>query len=201
MTEIQQLWQWFTGNHSRFAYAQHDRLLLDMILAKLREINNGFFFEMSLDLYPKEFIVTAAGNTKLFSLADEVIAHAPKLLDWHFISLKPPKGFKFTSRFRGFLFDPRKMWFMPLRKHDDKTFLGILVGYEGGSDFAEKEIVRGGTFLVLDTGLGERIAASNMQYLEIVDLPTNPPASGYRKVAELAEYISNLNAAGQPRRD
>jgi hypothetical protein len=145
---------------------------------------------MALNSDPKEFIVTAGGDAKLFPVADEIISHAPELLGWRFISLKPSRGFQFTSSFRGILFDPQKMWFMPLKKRDDPSFLGLQIGYEGGSDFAEKKIVRDGTFLVLDTGLGERIAGSNVRYLDIVELPANPRTSGYRKITELPEYIS-----------
>lgn len=192
---IKSFWQWFSSNQARFVHGANDQLIRDLILSKLREIDTGFFFEMSADLNPKEFIVTTAGNTNLFPLADEVISHAPGLIGWRFISLKPPKGFEFTSTFRGRLFDPRKMWFMPLKKRDDPNFLGLRIGYEGGCDFAEKQTVRDGTFLVLDTGLGERVAATKIYYLEILELPTNPRASGYGKVTELPGYLSELNAA------
>ena len=195
MNRIINFWQWFSSNQDRFASSKNDRLFLDLILTKLREISTGFFFEMSVDSHPKEFIVSSAGNTKLFSLADEVISHAPRLVDWRFLSLKPPRGFQFTSNFRGFFFDPQKMWFRPVKKRDDPNFLGLHIGYEGGCDFAKKETVRGGTFLVLDSGLGERVAATSIHYLEVVELPTNPRSSGYGKVTELPEYISNLNAA------
>lgn len=192
MSEIDKFWRWFKCNHDRFAVAKNDRLFLDLILAKLREINAGLSFEMSLDSNPKQFIVGASGDAKLFTLVDEIVAHAPRIKEWKFVSLKPPRGFDFTSNFRGYPFDPKKIWFMPIKKHGDPKFLGLRIGYEGGCDFAEKQVVRTGTFLVLDTGLGERVAATIIQYLEVGDLPPDPRASGYGKLPELPEYLCNL---------
>ncbi|MDR3561786.1 MAG: hypothetical protein P4N59_10175 [Negativicutes bacterium] len=197
MMEIDEFWRWFSGNRERFAGITNDRLFLDLILARLKEIHNGLFFETCIDSNPKEFIVTASGNTNLFGLVDEIIARAPNLEGWKFVSLKPPRGFQFASNYRGFLFDPRKMWFIPLKKRDDPKFLGLRIGFEGGCDFAEKQIVRDGTLLVLDTGLGERIVATNIQYLEIAQLPTSPRSSGYGPVPELTEYISSWNSTRQ----
>lgn len=190
---VETFWRWFINNQDRFSSIPSNRLLLELILAKLKEVDDGLFFEMSVDLNPKEFIITASGDTSLFGLVDEIVSQAPKLNDWKFIALKPPKGFSFRSNFRGILFDPQKMWFMPLKKRDDPNFLGLKIGYEDGCNFAEKQIVRDGTFLVLDTGLGERVAATNIQYLEIDELPPNPVASGYGKVTELERYLSGLS--------
>src|SRR5262249_280264 len=150
----------------RFRHAEDDRLFLDLVLANLREVDAGLFFEMSLDRYPNEFIISASGNKKLFSLIDEIVACAPKLDDWKVTALKPPRGVNFTSNFRGLSFNPHQMWFLPLKKRDDPKFLGLRIVFEGGCNFAEKEMVRDGTFLVLDTGLGERVAATRIQYLE-----------------------------------
>jgi hypothetical protein len=198
MNQIQNFWDWFSHNKDRFVHAKDNRLFLDLIQAKLNEVDKGLFFEMSLDSNPKEFIVTAGGDKKLFFLADEVVLYAPKLSGWRFISLKPPRGFQFISNFRGSLFDPRKMWFMPFKKRDDPAFLGLRIGFENGCGSMEKEIVRNGTLLVLDTGLGERVAAMSIRYLEIVELPANPRACGYGNVTELPEYISKLNLRQHP---
>lgn len=194
MNTIEEFWQWFAADHG-FGAAKNNRLFLDLILAKLREINGRLALEMSLDMDPKEFIVSASGDVKLFNLIDEIVAHAPKMKEWRFISLKQPKGFDFTSNFRGYLFDPKKMWFMPLKKRGDPKFLGLRIGYEGGCDFAEKRVVRHGTFMVLDTGLGERVAATRIQYLEIGELPPAPRASGYGRLPERPEYLGKLVAA------
>jgi len=56
MTQSKNFWQWFNSNRHLFRQAAGDRLVLDLILAKLREIDPGLFFEMSLDAHPKEFM-------------------------------------------------------------------------------------------------------------------------------------------------
>jgi hypothetical protein len=194
MSQIENFWYWFNDNKHRLRRAEDDWLVLDLILAKLKEINAGLFFEMSLDAQPKKFIISASGKIELFGLVDEIIARAPKFDDWKFVSLKPPKGFNFTSTFRGLSFNPQKMWFLPLKKREDPKFLGLRIGFEGGCNFAEKQMVRDGTFLVLDTGLGERVAATRIQYLEINELPTDPCVHGYGKLTELPKYFSDLDS-------
>jgi hypothetical protein len=44
--------------------------------------------------------------------------------------------------------------------------------------------------VILDTGLGERSAALDLQHTEVVGAPTDPASLGYIELPELAEYIA-----------
>ena len=43
--------------------------------------------------------------------------------------------------------------------------------------------------VILDTALGERAAALDIQHLEVSTLPENPKAAGYIELYELPRYI------------
>jgi hypothetical protein len=43
---------------------------------------------------------------------------------------------------------------------------------------------------ILETGIGERSCAMDIQYVEIDDLPDDPAAHGYIELPRLAEYIA-----------
>jgi len=44
--------------------------------------------------------------------------------------------------------------------------------------------------VILDTGIGERSAALDIQHTEVTELPTDPASLGYIELPELADYIA-----------
>lgn len=44
--------------------------------------------------------------------------------------------------------------------------------------------------VILDTGIGERCAALDIQHTEVTELPTDPASLGYIELPELADYIA-----------
>jgi hypothetical protein len=133
-------------------------------------------------------MLTASGQRPLFPLVERIAAMAPRLDDWKFVGLKPAMGFEFSTNFEGVHLDPKKMWFMPLRHKSDPKFLGFRIAVGANVDPQDKE-TRGAVFIVLDTGLGERFVAENIDYVEICTAPADPRTAGYGNLLELREYI------------
>ncbi len=54
----------------------------------------------------------------------------------------------------------------------------------------DKRTAHSAVLVILDTGLGERSAALDLQHTEVTELPTEPKSQGYIELPELADYIA-----------
>jgi len=95
-------------------------------------------------------IFSANGFKSLFPLVEKLVQVAPSVEGWHFIALKPPRGFDFTFRFSDGEVEPDGWMFLPMR--DASGALAIQVCMNG-EDNIDEEIVR----VVIETGVGERL--------------------------------------------
>ena len=103
--------------------------------------------------------------------------------------LKPATGFQFTTNYEGTQFDPRQMWFLPLENESRPGDLGIQVAVPG-LDGMDKTTAHNAVLVILDTGIGERSAALDLQYTAVTQLPPDPVSEGYIELPELADYIA-----------
>ena len=62
---------------------------------------------------------------------EELVDLAPKIEGWVFVALKPPMGLTFTMRYEGTLFEPGRMWFLPLESSSRPQDFSIRVGIQG----------------------------------------------------------------------
>ena len=183
-------WSWFVANKARLAsIADGGEAVLDECLAQLQRIDNRLYFELSTSQPLKEFVVTAQGAAELFPLVDEVVACSPDEHDWEFIGLKPPAGFDFVTSYEGVEFDPTHMWFDPLENSKEPSQIGLRVFIESacfdlcdGRDAAVR--------VVLETGLGERVFAERIGYVDTHELPPDPEAAGLIGLDRLPHYLS-----------
>lgn len=186
---IAQFWSWFVQHESDLARVSPDaNPALDGLLQSLQRISPKLYFEVCANSNPHELIVTAEGRQELFPLVDAVVAVAPRIAGWSFIALKPPTGFGFQTSYEEAMFDPRSMWFLPLESPSNPTFLGLRVGIPGFAAVQE-QISKSAILVVLDTALGERSAASDIQHVEVTALPPRPEDQGFIELVDLAGYI------------
>ncbi len=182
-------WAWFKENEDRLAAIDaHDDPFLNDALRQLQAVDDGLFLEVGTNCEPKEFVITACGNTKLFPLIDILASTAPPIPGWQIVALKPAMGFDFKTNYEGIEYNPKKMWFLPLVKKHDPTFLGLRIGVEklpsGGGEEAYNAVAT-----ILETGLGERSFAEEVGHLEVVALPAKPEEEGYMELVDLPRYI------------
>lgn len=184
---IAEFWAWFAHHKSDLARVQSDRsAVLDELLQRLQRIDRKLCFEICTNRDPHELIVTAQGRRELFSLVGAVVAAAPRLEGWNFIALKPAMGFTFRTSYGGTNFDPQSMWFCPLESSSNG--LGLRVGVPEFDPDQERKTTSA-ILVILETGLGERAAASEIHYVEVAALPSKPEGHGYIELTELADYI------------
>lgn len=192
-------WAWFRSNIDKFeALVDSDDPFWDDALGQLQLIHSDLWFELSAPSEAgREFVVTAQGNAELFPLVDTLVALAPPTTGWKFIALKPPSGFDFSLTYEGVRFDPAGMWFMPLSS-SRTTGVGLRIGVPDLTPGSERQ-AEAAALVILDTAIGERSAALDIQHVELCDLPPDPDAAGFLPLTDLAAFLAFV--ARQSRRD
>ena len=187
---IEKFWAWFATHKLEFSRPALDEPFWDIALEQIKKVDEHLWFELSRASHPaREFIVTAEGHVSSFPIAEKLVRLAPNLEGWAFIALKPPQRFQFTTTYEGTRFDPREMWFLPLESKSHPRDLGVRIAVPG-LDCMDKTTAHSAVFVILDTGLGERSAALDLQHTEVTELPTDPESLGYIELAELADYVA-----------
>jgi len=189
--QIRSFWRWFADHRSEFnVLSNPDEPFWDLALQQIKRIDERLWFELSsTDNGVREFVVTAEGHVEAFPVAEILVNLAPELEGWVFVALKPPMGFEFTTHYEGALFEPRLMWFLPLEDSSRPHDLGMRVGIQG-LESMDKSKAHNAVLVILDTALGERSAAVDIQYTEVSELPADPESFGYIELPELPSYIS-----------
>lgn len=188
---IEQFWAWFVAHQLEFAkLGTSNEPFWAVALEHIKKVDKHLWFELSRDRHPaREFIVTAEGYVHSFPTAEELVRLAPTVEGWTFIALKPAEGFRFTTNYEGIQFDPRQMWFLPLENESRPGDLGIQIAVPG-LDGMDKTTAHNAVLVILDTGIGERSAALDLQHTAVTQLPTDPASEGYMELPELADYLA-----------
>lgn len=196
MTTAKEFWSWFEKNSSKYFFlnqidSEKEReKLLDEFLEKLHEYSPKIFFEIGGQPDEKQdLIITAEGNLDYFSKVEELVNRSPKLRDWNIIAFKPPVDGNFTVEHKGVKIDLNKTWFLPLEDENNPKLLGLRICTSDYTSSKENEFVNT-AYLALDSILGEKSAALNVQHVEVGDLPDNPEEEGLMNLSELPEYIT-----------
>jgi hypothetical protein len=188
---VSRFWTWFRANEAKlWAMPNADDPFWDTALDQLHLVDKRLRFEMSdPQAGRRDFVITAEGDRRLFPLVDSMVAAAPALRRWTFTPLKPAMGFDFTHHYEDVLYDPKTMWFLPLERAERPQDLGLRIGIpslrELDQDAAEFAVT-----VILETGLGERERAADVQHVEVVRKPNDPAKEGYIELPELPAYIA-----------
>ena len=118
-----------------------------------------------------------------------MVSVAPELPGWIPVALKPAMGFGFCIGYRGLELDPQDIWFEPMVDPDAPDVLGLRVAVQGFNDDQEEDFANG-LLLMLDTALGEKAAATDVDLVEVCDVPAEPDDEGFLPFAELGSYLA-----------
>lgn len=134
---------------------------------------------------PKEFIVSADGDRKLFSTAKRLVAAAPALPGWRFIALRPPKPVGNLRLPSGRVLRLKDIWFIATPNGSGFDVNLAINGFEPSTH----EAFASGSFLMLDALLGEEVVETRIRGMRWMPLPTNPKPLGLRPISELPELL------------
>lgn len=187
---IAHFWRWFEAHQTEFdLLTDTSDPFWDAAVSHLKQLDDRLWFEVSEpDGSDREFIITAEGQTDAFPLVDTMVASSPGIPGWRFIALKPPMGFDFETTYEDIQFDPRTMWFLPLESASRPQDFGMRVGVPNFNRAIERQ-TSNAVAVILDTALGERATALDIQHVEVSALPENPGAEGYIQLCDLPGYI------------
>lgn len=194
MDSVSQFWNWFKDNNKAYTFLnsvdeETKEKLLDDFLKQLHKYCDSIYFEIGG--YPdedQELIITAEGDERYFDKIETLVNAAPKIDGWTFIAFKPPMPDNFKSKWDDLELNSEDMWFLPL-SNDKTQELGIRVC------FNKQDLIKGNKTLtpllykMLDTILGEKSFALDIQYVETDLLPDYPEEEGLYPILELPEYI------------
>lgn len=189
MSTIAGFWAWFKANEAalrRIDDSEHP--MLDEAYRKLLEVSDGLAIEIGGgDDGVSEAIIGAGGNKTLFNLVDRIVREAPDLPAWKVVALKPALGFEFKSTYEGRVYNPAEMRFEFLRPPSPGRggHLKVYVPGLPGSEAKNAEFI---VWKILDTALGERSCALDVEAVEVEPMPRTP-AAGAKPLPELPRHL------------
>jgi hypothetical protein len=181
LTRELKFWEWFKKNEPKFFYLDdieneiRREELLDEILSHLHLYCNKLYFLIGSDkkVNEKELIISAEGNVEYFDEVDKLVSTAPQFSDWVIIALKPPLGVDFVFNYEDIQVDVRSIWFLPLEDKNAQKLLGLRICFENFNLENERKYIFAAN-QILDTVLGERSYAVDINYVEVDHIPPNP---------------------------
>ncbi|OHX63960.1 hypothetical protein [Flammeovirga pacifica] len=188
-------WNWFKQNHYKYLFLndideEQKEELLDEFLNELHKFSENLFFEIGGHPNDEkvELVITATGFTEYFPQVEQLIDNAPNMQEWKFIKYKQPQGPGFTTEYQGYKFDPDRTIFVPLTNKNDPDDIGIRVFYSDYED-DKNDIFMNGTYIMLDTLIGEKSTALDIDYLDVKSTPNNISEYNFMHLGEIGEYI------------
>ncbi len=195
LNKEQVFWEWFEKNNFKFLFlGEEDQTTrdqyLDELLSVLHNYNNNLYFEIGghEDDQNMEFVITAEGIKEHFPSVEKLVNSAPGIDQWEIIAFKQPQGPDFITEYGGRKFDPKEIEFIPLDNEEDPKAIGIEVFY---SDFTEEEsdVFIAGTYLMIDSIIGERSTTLDIDYLNVCYTPADIDEIFTMKISELQNFI------------
>lgn len=196
MTRELKFWEWFKEKESKYFYLDSENeirreALLDELLNHLHLYCDKLYFQIGSDkkTNEKELIISAGGNIEYFNEVEKLVSTAPQFSDWVIIALKPPLGIDFVFNYEDIKVDVHNIWFLPLEDKNAQKSLGLRICFENFNLENERKYIFAAN-QIIDTVLGERSYAVDINYVEVDHIPPNPEDEGFMEISDLREYIN-----------
>jgi hypothetical protein len=194
MKKSEAFWSWFVENEKSYTFLASlepsvNEELLDNFLTRLHEYCDELYFEIGgLPDQDQELIITAEGNKDYFPAVEELIRDAPSIPGWVFIAFKQPTDGHFKSEWGDIELDTQEIWFDPLNSKTS-TGIGIRVYVPNFDLIKENESTNPLLLKMIDTIIGEKAFASDLEYIEFASQIADPEEGGQISIIELSDYI------------
>ena len=194
MDTTSQFWKWFEDNNKAYIFLnfvdeQEKEKLLSDFLEQLHKYCDKIYFEIGG--HPdedQELIITAEGDKNYFDKVENLIIAAPKIQGWTFIAFKPPIQGHFKSKWDDLELNTENMWFLPL-SNEANSNLGIRVCLKNHDLTKDNETLTPLLYKMLDTILGEKSFAVDIDYVDTDLQPDDPDEKGMYPILDLPEFI------------
>ena len=194
MDTSSQFWIWFKDNNKAYTFLNSvdedvKEKLLNDFLKQLHKYCDKIFFEIggSPD-EDQELIITAEGNKDYFDQVEHLINTAPSIDRWTFIAFKRPIPGHFKSKWDDLELNTEDMSFEPL-SNEENSDIGVRIYLKNHDLIKDNAILSTLLYKMLDTILGEKSFALNIDYVDTALQPDDPEEEGLYPILELPEYI------------
>lgn len=187
-------WEWFTEKQEQYfaidkVSISEKELLMESLQDKLHEFSEGLFANIGTVHHNKrELIITAESNIDYFEKVEELVSASPILNHWNVIAFKPAVQGDFVIEFDGLELDSRELWFLPMQHKQNKKLFGLTIGIPG-FDAENREHYLNAIYQLLDLMLGEKTVTTEIHYLDICELSSEPEEEGFMRISELKRYM------------
>lgn len=181
-------WQWF-ADHSDGLLAMDEphEPTMDALHHQLKRIHPDLVFEFDVHSSPRVFIVSADGNSRLFSTVREIIKRAPQLPGWEFLAFRQPGSTDVVIEMRGIRLGPEDVSFVVVPDHGRA---GVTLYLRGLAE-DDREALSHAAFILLDNALGEFLVETAVGFIEFEPLE-NAPAEANNSLADLRSAVTAL---------
>jgi hypothetical protein len=194
---MKEFWEWFKVNNSAYLFineiedkAEKQRLL-DNFMKHLHKYCDKLYFQIGGDREDdQELIITAEGNSDYFNTVEELIDNAPSIPNWKFIAfLQPNFNEDFHINYEGVVLASNEMYFLPLDHEDSPSLIGFRIGIKNYDQLKDNKWLQATVYKIIDTLVGEKAFALDIDYIEINELPENPKGEGMFELTGLPSYV------------
>jgi hypothetical protein len=198
MITAEMFWTWFGENQSTFYEIEemYDKDLYMQLQSKLREFHPQLSFQIGGKIgdNTRTLTITANGILENFSKVEELVSQAPIFQNWNITAFKPADGFEIKVNVGGIIFDPKKLRFVPIELVEYPDLSAIRV-YMPEYDEEKIELFKIGMHALLEACLGEKEAATKINYVDIQNYPLSPEeyqlSEDFIYIEKYIEYRNN----------
>ncbi len=177
MITAEAFWSWFDENRQRFYAIEevYDKDLYMELQAKLKKYHPQLSFQIGgkLNSPIRSLTISAAGIIANFGKVEELVLEAPSFENWEVVAFKPADGFGIKVNVGGITFDPKKLRFTPIELVEFPDISAIRI-YMPEYEEEREELFQIGLNALLEACLGEKIAAMQINYVDIKSYPESP---------------------------
>jgi hypothetical protein len=188
-------WNWFKEHNKSYLSLneidedEKDQLLEDL-QGHLHEYCDQLYFQVSGNSgEEQELIITAEGDKDFFDQVEALVNGAPAIENWTFIAFIQPQDDLDTTKFEDVELRPAEMWFLPLDSASRPKSIGIKICTPNYDAVKESKWFKSAVFKVLDTVLGEKSFAMDIDHVDFGLLPGNPEEQGMIELVELPAFV------------
>ena len=190
-TKYSDFWTWFQQNAPKFPSTEEfDARFGDELSRQLARIKPGLVYEIAVSENGSgELGISADGLRDLIPYVKELVQAAPSLDGWRFTAFRPRMddyaGFRLNMG--GLEIDAGKLWCYS--RVEDGHFDLIIYHPEYSDEMRDKLV--NGTYILLDTALGEYHVMTEVRYIDLQQLPADPEAAGLYRFEKLRQVLDD----------
>ena len=195
-------WAWFqtqaaTFHHAVITQEKIDTDFFDPLSASLDRMHEGIYFLAGeAEAGVAELILTADGVYRNFAFIEDLVAAAPKLPAWRFVALKPACAIDgFGINMNGLVYSDDTLHFYVREDAKCPQVVDVVMVHSDAT--ATEEQLTSGVYVYLDNLLGEWVAVTQIDQMQIINQQQLPANQALQPMAELAPYLHGRHEAWQ----